>query len=355
VARLGSDEFAVVLPNVDASGAAEIARRLVGSFGEPFALEGVALHVDASIGVALWPDQATDGPTLLRQADNAMSAAKSARTGWQAYTTDCGGHGRDRLELIEDLRTAVATGELVLHYQPKVDVASGELLGVEGLARWPHPRHGMLYPDSFVPLAEQTGLMRAVTSNVLRIAMSQCRAWRDIGIDLTVAVNLSVSNLVDAHLATEVGDLLAEFDLPPELVELEITESTLMRDMQRGRQALDAVRALGIRLAIDDYGTGYSSLSYLRQLPIDDLKIDKSFVIGMTEDVGARAIVHSTIDLAHRLGLRVVAEGVESAGHLDDLGALGCDIAQGYHIARPMPADDLPAWLRARQLAPLAR
>jgi EAL domain-containing protein (putative c-di-GMP-specific phosphodiesterase class I) len=244
----------------------------------------------------------------------------------------------------------VGRGDLVLHFQPKVDLATGSVSGVEALARWPHPRLGLLYPDAFVPLAEQTGLMRAVTLAVLRIALGQCRAWREVGLNLPVAVNLSVSNLMDARLATEVGDLLAEFNLPTHLLELEITESTLMKDMQRGREVLETVRALGIRLAIDDYGTGYSSLSYLQRLPIDDLKLDKSFVIGMTEDAGARAIVHSTIDLAHRLGLRVVAEGVETGAHVEDLQKLGCDFAQGYYIARPMPAEDLTEWWHTNQL-----
>ena len=345
--RLGGDEFAVLVRDADSHRAAAMASRLLATLEAPFTLEGVGLHVDASVGIAVFPDHAADATMLLQRADVAMYQAKAARTGWHLYETAPAETGRGRLQTIEDLRQALTDDQLVLHYQPKVDTASGAVVGVEALVRWQHPTQGLLYPDTFLPLAEQTRLMRSLTSVVLQTALQQVAAWRQEGLDLSVAVNLSVANLLDAHLPLEVARLLAAFGLPPTTLEVEITEGTLMVDRVRSKEVLDALRGLGVRIAVDDYGTGYSSLAYLRELAVDELKLDKSFVIPMLSDDGAAAIVQSTVELAHALGLRMVAEGVESEAHLRELARLGCDVAQGYHISRPVTAEQLGAWLRA--------
>lgn len=343
--RLGGDEFAALVRDADSHRAAEVATRLLDTLEAPFNLEGVGLHVDASIGIACYPDHASEATMLLQRADVAMYQAKAARTGWHLYETAPDESGRGRLQTIEDLRAALTDDQLVLHYQPKVDTASGAVLGVEALVRWQHPTQGLLYPDNFLPLAEQTRLMRSLTSVVLQLALEQVAEWRQGGLDLAVAVNLSVANLLDAHVPLEVARLLAAFGLPATALEVEITESTLMVDPVRSKEVLDALRGLGVRIAVDDYGTGYSSLAYLRELAVDELKLDKSFVIPMLTDAGAAAIVQSTVELAHALGLRMVAEGVESEAHLRELARLGCDVAQGYHISRPAPAEQLGAWL----------
>ena len=352
LARLGGDEFAVLLRGADSHQATVAADRLLTALQAPFELEGIALHVDASVGIAVCPDHASDATALLQRADVAMYQAKAAHSGWQLYAFHPGEHGRDRLQTIEDLRTAVDQGQFLLHYQPKVDTRSGTVAGVEALVRWQHPSQGLLYPDTFLPLAEQTGLMRALTSTVLQTALAQARAWRHAGLDISVAVNLSVANLIDTHLPAEVSDLLARHDLPASALELEITESTLMVDPERSGTVLDDLRALGVRIAVDDYGTGYSSLAYLQRLPVDELKLDKSFILPMLEDQAGAAIVRTTIDLAHSLGLRLVAEGVETEAHLRELARLGCDLAQGYHICRPVPAQDLTPWLQQRTCQP---
>jgi diguanylate cyclase (GGDEF)-like protein len=345
--RLGGDEFAVLVRDADAHRAAEVAASLLEVLEVPFTLEGVGLHVDASIGIACYPDHAAEATMLLQRADVAMYQAKAARTGWHLYEAAPASYGRDRLQTIEDLRGALTDNQLVLHYQPKVAAADGQVVGVEALVRWQHPTQGLLYPDTFLPLAEQTRLMRSLTSVVLQSALEQVAAWREEGLDLSVAVNLSVANLLDAHLPVEVARLLAAFGLPASALEVEITESTLMVDPVRSKEVLDALRGLGVRIAVDDYGTGYSSLAYLRELAVDELKLDKSFVIPMLDDAGAAAIVQSTVELAHALGLTMVAEGVESEAHLRELARLGCDVAQGYHISRPVTAEKLGAWLRA--------
>ena len=306
------------------------------------------MHVDASVGIAVCPDHATEPATLLQRADVAMYQAKSARSGWQLYIFRPGEHGRDRLQTIQDLRTALDQSQFLLHYQPKVDLRTGRVAGVEALVRWRHPGQGLLYPDTFLPLAEQTGLMRSLTSTVLQTALQQAQAWRQAGLDISVAVNLSVANLIDTHLPVEVGNLLAGFGLPASALKLEITETTLMVDPVRSGEVLGALRALGVRIAVNDYDTGYSSLAYLQQLSVDELKLDKSFVLPMLQDPGAAAIVRTTIDLAHSLGLRLVAEGVETDAHLRELARLGCDLAQGYHLSRPIPPDDLTPWLQQR-------
>jgi diguanylate cyclase len=346
--RLGGDEFAVLLTNTDPASATGVAQRLLDGLMEPFDLDGVALHVDASVGLAWCPEHADTATTLLQRADVAMYQAKEGHHGWQPYAVGGQHKARDRLQTIEDLRVALDRDQLVVYYQPKIDPRTRQVVGVEALVRWAHPTHGLLYPDTFLPLAEQTGLMRQLTLVVLQTALRQGQAWRRDGLDLPVAVNLSVANLLDAHLARQVGDLLASLGLPARALELELTEDTLMADPVRSKQVLADLRALGLRLAVDDYGTGYSSLAYLQELAVDELKLDKSFVMRMTYDQGAAAIVRTTVDLAHSLGLTMVAEGVESETALSELARLGCDVAQGYHISKPLPAEQLTSWIQAR-------
>jgi diguanylate cyclase (GGDEF)-like protein len=348
LARVGGDEFAVLLADADLASATGVAQRLLDGLTEPFDLDGVALHVDASIGLALCPDHADTATALLQRTDVAMYQAKAGHHGWQPYAFGGQEQARDRLQTIEDLRAALDRDELVVHYQPKIDPRTRKVVGVEALVRWAHPSHGLLYPDRFLPLAEQTGLMRQLTLIVLQTALRQGQAWRREGLDLPVAVNLSVANLLDAHLARQVGDLLASLGLPARALELELTEDTLMADPVRSKQVLAELRTLGVRLSVDDYGTGYSSLAYLQELAVDELKLDKSFVMRMTEDAGADAIVRTTVDLAHSLGLTMVAEGVENETALLGLARLGCDLAQGYHISKPLPAEQLTGWLHAR-------
>jgi diguanylate cyclase (GGDEF)-like protein len=349
LARLGGDEFALLLgPGGDASFATTVAQRILAHLEEPFRLEGVDLHIDASVGIALAPEHASDFTGLLQRADVAMYQAKHQGTGWELYDPERDHHSRDRLETIEQLRAAVQQGQLVLHYQPKIDLRSGRVVGVEALVRWNHPERGLVYPDQFLLIAEQTGLMRPLTLAVLEMALGQCRAWRDEGLELSVAVNLSVTSLLDTRLPHDVERLLSGAGLRASALELEITENILMADPVRARNVVTELRELGIQVSIDDYGTGYSSLSYLRELPVDELKLDRSFVMHLAGNPGAAAIVRSTVELAHSLGLRMVAEGVEDETSLVELTGFGCDMAQGYHIRRPGTAAELAVWLKDR-------
>jgi diguanylate cyclase (GGDEF)-like protein len=348
LARLGGDEFAVLLPEVPHRGAvAEVAQRLLRALEAPFALRGVAVGLEASIGVAICPDDGRDITTLLRRADVAMYDAKASGTRIESYALERDPYSPERLALLAELRQAIDGEQLVLHYQPKVSLADGRLSGVEALVRWEHPQRGVLPPDEFLPLAERTGLIGDLTRWVLRTALSRCRAWRDEGLDLPVAVNLAAANIVDATLPDGIAALLAELDLPGDRLECEISEHTVMSDPRRATEVLGRLRALGVRLSLDDFGTGQSSLSYLKRLPLDEVKIDRSFVMGMCRDDGDAAIVRSTIDLARHLGLEVVAEGVESAEVIEALAELRCDVAQGFFLGRPIPGEHLAGWLDA--------
>jgi EAL domain-containing protein (putative c-di-GMP-specific phosphodiesterase class I) len=308
-------------------------------------LDGMPLHVDASIGVALCPEHGRDRSLLLARADTAMYVAKRGHHGVEIWAPDGSTASRDRLETLEQLRTALDTDQLDVHYQPKLDLRTGGVTGVEALVRWNHPERGLLYPDVFLPLAEQAGLMRRLALRVLERSLRDLKAWRAGGLDLSVAVNLSVSNLQDVALPEQVEMLLDAFDVPAASLILEITEDVLMADAARSQQVMAGLRRLGVRLSIDDYGTGYSSLSYLRALPVDELKLDRSFVSNLTSDERAAAIVRSTLQLSRDLGMGMVVEGVEDAATLTALRAWGCDFAQGYHIARPMPAERFLGWL----------
>ncbi|WP_436531080.1 putative bifunctional diguanylate cyclase/phosphodiesterase [Actinoplanes sp. HUAS TT8] len=354
LARLGGDEFGLIMPGRDASGAGAVVEGVLRTLREPFALPEVDLHVDASVGVAVCPDDGEDRPTLLRRADVAMYAAKNGHEGL-TFATGLDDQARARLTMLEELRTGLGRGELVLHYQPKVEVGPGHpVAGVEALVRWQHPERGLIYPDTFLYTAESADLMRHITATVLDLACAQSRTWRDQGLPVSVAVNLSVSNLRDPSFPGQVEELLTRYGLPPSALELEVTESVLMTDADHALALLDRLRAMGIKLAVDDYGTGYSSLSYLQLLPVDDLKLDRSFVSRCTTDPRSAAIVHSTVQLAHSLGMRIIAEGVEDAATLARLGEYGCDLAQGYGIARPQDAATTTAWLHSQQITAVA-
>ncbi|MEO6142697.1 MAG: EAL domain-containing protein [Dermatophilaceae bacterium] len=346
--RLGGDEFAVLLDDAGNEQAVAVAGKLCAALAEPFALEDIAVHSGVSIGIALFPSDGHDLSTLLRKADVAMYKAKASGEGHHSYG---GGDDTDfstRLRTVDELRTALTDDQLVVHYQPKIDLLTGEVHDVEALVRWDHPTRGLLYPDAFLDLVEEAGLMRAMTRVVLQIALDQAAVWHTEGRRLTVAVNLSASSMIDTDLPDEVSTMLTARDLPPGALQLEITEEFLMADRDRARNILTRLRAGGVQISIDDFGTGYSSLSYLRDLPIDELKLDRSFVFPMADDARAAALVASTIGLAHGLGLRMVAEGVENNAAYAELARLGCDQAQGYFMSRPVPAAELDHWLDTR-------
>ena len=349
LARIGGDEFGLILPTAEADHARDVAAGLLTALRRPFDLEQIALHVDASIGVAVFPAHGTDRSTLLRHADTAMYTAKTNHSGVAVATGNADDDaGRRRLTTLEELRTGLDRGELTLHYQPQIHLASGTVSGVEALVRWNHPTRGLIYPDGFLPIAEHAGLMDRLTLQVLELALRQSSAWRADGLNVTVAVNLSASNLQDTDLPAFVADALLRHGVPAAALHLEVTEEVLMRDAARATAVLDSLRAMGIRLAVDDYGTGYSSLAYLHALPVDDLKLDRAFVAHCDTDPRSAAIVKSTVDLAHNLDMRMIAEGVENQAVLERLRQWHCDLAQGYHLARPQPPEHLTPWLHQR-------
>jgi diguanylate cyclase (GGDEF)-like protein len=356
LARLGGDEFAVLLEDAGGEEAASVAEILRATLVEPFttlagssAVGRVTLHSTVSIGIALFPDDGPDLSALLRKADIAMYKAKISGEGYHVYSDSDNAGGAVRLRTLDELQTAITSEQFVLHFQPKVDLDTGDVHSVEALVRWDHPTRGLLYPDAFLNLVEVSGLMRAMTRLVLEMAMDQAALWQGQGRHLTIAVNLSASSLVDGGLPDEVFAMLAARGLPPRALQLEITEEFLMSDRERARNILTRLRGGGVQISIDDYGTGYSSLGYLRELPIDELKLDQSFVLPMADDARAAALVASTIALAHSLGLRMVAEGVETEVAYAALKRLGCDQAQGYFMSRPVPAAELDHWLRTRR------
>lgn len=350
VARQGGDEFAVVLPGLDASAAAARARHLVAHLGEPYLLTGRQVVVTASAGVCAAPGQAGTAEDLLRRADAAMYRAKTTGGGVVVHDHEVEAERREHLHLAVELRRAVAAGQLEVHYQPQVESVTGRVVGVEALVRWPHPVRGLLAPAAFLGLVEELGLMDALTEHVLGSALAEVAGWRGLGAGggVRLAVNLSATTLRDPGLVDTVARALMTHGVAPEDLVLEVTETELMRDPAASHRVVSALVDLGVGVSIDDYGTGYSSLAYLRDLPATELKLDRSFVAPLTSDPRAAAIVRTTVDLAHSLGLRLVAEGVEDAATLDRLHQLGADVTQGYHHARPMPAAELTAWLAAR-------
>ncbi len=345
VARLGGDEFVVALDVTSGDQAVGLARRLRESLTAPFALADMALSVDASIGVAMsCADE--DAAELLKQADIAMYAAKAARSGVEEYAAELNRSSPERLLLPSELREAIRSGSLTVHYQPKAALGTGDIVCVEALVRWNHPRRGLVPPSEFVPLAEQAGLIAPLTYYVLDAALDRCRRWHADGLDIGVAVNLSTRILHDQTLPTTLAAALDRAGLPATVLTFEITETDIMADPVRTIEVLRRLAAMGVKLSIDDLGTGYSSLAYLKRLPVHEVKIDRSFVMNMSADPEDEAIVEAIVALGHRLGKHVVAEGVEDAETYGRLQALGCDVAQGYWIARPMPGEDLATWLR---------
>ena len=350
IARLGGDEFAVLLPHIESGeDAIKAARKLVSTMEKPIILEDHSFHVGISVGIALYPDHGKDGSTLMRHADVAMYVAKRSTSGYALYDHLEDQHSVSRLAMVGELRHAIEHKQLVLFFQPKIDLKEGRITGVEALVRWNHPQRGLLSPDEFIPLAEHTGLIRPLTFFVLNEALHQTFLWKQSGLNLKMAVNLSAHHLQDEELANKVEAAMQQWDIPPELLEFEITESAIMANPLRAMNTLTRLSKMGIGLSIDDFGTGYSSLIYLKQLPVNEIKIDKSFVIDMLENNEDLVIVRSTIDLAHNMGRQVVAEGVESEEVLNLLVELGCDMAQGYHISRPITANILTQWLHQTQ------
>ncbi len=348
VARPRGDEFAVLSMVRDADDAASVANRILAALKEPFTAGDLNLDITATIGIALFPQHSAEPARLVRHADVARDQAK--RLGWTYafYDATQDQDGTRRLALAAELRRAIEGDELVLHYQPKIDMRSGAVCGVEALVRWMHPQRGLIPPDNFIPLAEQTGLIKALTDRIISIALRQSSVWRQHGLVMSIAVNLSARNLHDAGLLGHIDKLFGEWGAQPDWLEFEITEGAVMQDAEGALQVLQRLSELGLPLFIDDFGTGYSSLSYLKRLPVDAVKIDKSFVADMLSNADSAAIVRSTIVMAHELDMKVVAEGVEGAAVWNRLRELGCDTAQGYAISKPLPADQFKDWYVAR-------
>jgi diguanylate cyclase (GGDEF)-like protein len=344
VARLGGDEFALLLPVSGWEEALAATHRVGAALRDPFSMYDIALDVDASIGIAL-AEPGEDVETLLRHADVAMYEAKAAHHPFARYESARDDNSLSRLALLGDLRRAIANRELTLHYQPKINTRTGTLSSVEALVRWDHPTLGLRQPDEFIPLAESTAIIHALTTEVLRLALSQARKWVDAGRSIPVAVNISVRSLLDPRFPAQIQELLDAHGVAPHLLSLELTETAVMTDRDLALTVLKTLDSMGVSLSIDDFGTGYSSMSYLKTLPVKELKIDRSFVMGMAKDPDSAVIVRSAVDLGHNLGMTVVAEGVQDATARSSLADIGCDLVQGYEICRPIPARELELWI----------
>jgi len=347
VARMGGDEFTILLATAgDGDGAVAAARKILKAFDVPADIAGQRVEIGASLGIAMFPEHGEEPLVLLREADAAMYLAKQTHAGYKLYSKDLGQGADDRLALQSELRHAIANNELELHFQPKIDFKADRIHGVEALVRWQHPRHGLLAPDKFIPLAEQTGLIKPLTQAVLRNALRQCEVWCRSGLDLSVSVNISAINIQDPEFPDQVAQLLKESSVPASRLELEVTETAVMAEPTRAVDCIKRLSSLGLQVSIDDFGTGYSSMAYLKELLVAKIKIDKSFVRDMAVNHNDAVIVRSTVELGHNLGLKVVAEGVESEAAWNRLKALGCDDAQGYYLSRPLPPDKFAEWFR---------
>jgi diguanylate cyclase (GGDEF)-like protein len=344
VARLGGDEFAVFMPGADSMAATAAVQRLQDALRNPVELDGISIALDASIGLAWYPEHGTDVDTLLQRADVAMYRAKAAHHPLVVYRSEDDYHSPERLGLAADLRRALTDDQLVLHYQPQVELGLGRPVAAEGLVRWHHPQRGLLGPLEFIEVAERTGVIKDLTHRVLDLGLHDLRAWTDQGRQLSLSLNISVRSLLDRRFPEEVARLLDHHGVDGHALTLELTESSLMVDPELARKIMRQLAELGVSVAIDDFGTGYSSLAYLTDLPIGELKIDKSFVRAMSSDSRNAIVVRSTIELAHNLGLRTVAEGIEDAFTFERLRALGCELAQGFHMSKPLPARSLVNW-----------
>jgi diguanylate cyclase (GGDEF)-like protein/PAS domain S-box-containing protein len=349
VARIGGDEFAMVLPGAGEEEMHRTVARLRSALEKPFIVEEHPIQLDASIGGVLYPAQGGEPTSLLRKANLAMYTAKQAHQVFTCYETSLEQNTAERLDLIRDLHHAIAAGEFLLYYQPKVEMKTGLVRSVEALIRWLHPTRGFIAPDRFIPLAEQTGLITTLTHLVMETALRQCAVWLQAGIHLEVAINLSMWDLRDPSLINTICLLLEQYSVPPSYLCIELTESSAMDNPDHTIAVLKLLARVGVRCSIDDFGTGYSSLAYLKHLSVHELKIDCSFVQHITEIEANRIIVESTVAMAHKLGLQVVAEGVEDAASFDLLRDLGCEKAQGYFMSRPLPAQALQSWLEQRQ------
>ncbi|MBT9455726.1 MAG: EAL domain-containing protein [Burkholderiaceae bacterium] len=349
IARLGGDEFAVLLDGADLEQAVEVAQRILTAFEEPLTIDDNTVDLGAGIGIVGCPQHGHEVQLLLSRAELAMYTAKQKQSGTMVYHPGLDAHSQESLSLLSELRRAVEHNELRLYLQPKVDLHTGRILGAESLVRWQHPQRGLVPPMLFIPFAEQTGFIRTLTTWIIE---QSARAWREMyahGLDLRLSINLSTRDLLDQDLPAKLEQLIKTHDMNAQVLCLEITESAIMDDPQRAQQTLERLHELGFKLSIDDFGTGYSSLAYLKRLPVHELKIDKSFVMAMERDLDDAKIVRSTVDLAHNLGLRVVAEGIETAKAWKLLDALHCDEGQGYFIAKPMPEQEFVAWVQAWQ------
>jgi diguanylate cyclase (GGDEF)-like protein len=354
VARLAGDEFVVLLPEVGSiADATAVAAKLRAAFETPFQVEGIDLDVEVSVGVVLSGEHGKDVATLLKHADIAMYAAKTQNLGVSVYDPAVDGHSPAKLAILGDLRRALERGELILHYQPQLSLSTGDVVGAEALVRWQHPEHGLVFPNEFIPVDEHTGLIGPLTRHVLNTALAQARTWSDAGRPLPVSVNLSARNLLDQDLPGQVAALLNAHRVAPELLTLEVTESAIMTEPARAQKVLEQLSALGIRISIDDFGAGYTSLGQLKNLPVNELKIDRSFVMTMIQDPNNALIVRSVINLGQSLGFTLVAEGVETEQILTTLAGFGCNVAQGYHLSRPITAAAFDTWCAGRRITPM--
>jgi diguanylate cyclase (GGDEF)-like protein len=360
VARLGGDEFAILAPRlVDPEQARTLARQVAGALTEPVWLDGLPLDVGGSIGIALYPDQGADFATLMRHADVAMYDAKHRGDAVAVYAAEVDHNSAERLSLLGDLRRALespaARDQISMYYQPQVEIATGEVVGVEALLRWHHPRRGLVNPEELTKVAEHSGVMRLLTRRVVEDVVEQLAMWAKAGVCLRAAVNVSVRDLHTPEIVDQIAELMARHGLPPSQLQLEITEGALMADPRRVLATIDRLDRLGVAIALDDFGTGYSSMQHLRRLPLSEVKVDRSFVLGMAGDADDAAIVRSVIELANGLGMRVVAEGVEDERTWRLLHAAGCHVAQGWFFAQPLPAAKLVDWVdRYQPLRPTA-
>lgn len=342
VARLGGDEFAVLLPKVNGKqDALMVGKKMQQALKPSFQVSGLNLDVNASIGVALFPEHGNDLDTLMQRAEVAMYAAKKEKAGFLMYSRQLDQYSPKRLTLMSELRQAIEQRQLLVYFQPKIEIKTRKVVEFEALVRWPHPEHDLLPPDEFIPMAERTGLIKPLTFLVADEALKQLASWSRDGYDLKVTINVSARVLLDPEFPDTLIGLLAAYRIDPGKLMLEITETTIMVDQERALEVLRRLKKVQVRLSIDDFGTGYSSLAYLKQLPVHELKIDKSFVMDMDHNHDDAVIVKIIIELGHQLGLEVTAEGVESESILSQLKALGCDVAQGYLISKPLPADEL--------------
>ncbi len=354
IARLGGDEFAILASDCSREASIELAQQVADTLRPPFELEEIVVDVQASVGIATYPEDGSEVETLLQKSDVAMYRAKETRTDLVLYNERDDGHSRSKLALSADLRAALGAKQVVAWYQPELDLRTGKVSAVEALVRWPHHRLGLLLPDAFIGMSEKTNLIKPLTQQVLEVALKQLDAWNEMDAEMTMAVNISAAVLIDENFTRSVIAALENAGVAPNKLKLEVTESTLMADPKTARSILFELHDLGIEISIDDFGTGYSSLAYLADLPVSELKIDRSFVGRMHHGFKESVIVNSTIDLAHHLGLRAVAEGVEDDATLERLRSLGCDTAQGYVVSPPLKAEALTEWFQSRRAPMLA-